>query len=106
LAGIDSSITDPQAVTTSRPPSPTTVARPASRNSTSLLKNQKTKNSSNKIKDCTSIVGSIAKLIDSISTNTDEGEDGNVAKRMNILMMWQLDSMDRRMCVCVNLVSS
>ena len=37
------------------------------------------------------------KLIDSISTNADEGEEANVAKRMNILMMRQLDSMDRRM---------
>jgi hypothetical protein len=78
LAGIDSSITDPQAgvLMTSRPPSRTTVARPASRNSTSSSKNQKTKNSSNKNKDRTSIAGSIAKLIDSISTNTkDEGEE-------------------------------
>jgi hypothetical protein len=68
LARIDSSITDPPAVTTSRPPSRTTAARPASRNSTSSLKNQKTKNSSNKHKDRTSIAGSIAKLIDSLST--------------------------------------
>ena len=97
LARIYSSITDPLAVTTSRPPSRTAAARPASHNSTSSLKNQKTKNSSNKNKDRTSIVGSIAKLIDSLSTNTDEGEDVNVAKRMNILMMRQLDSMDRRM---------
>jgi hypothetical protein len=82
---------------TSRPPSRTTAARPASCNSTSSLKNQKTKNSSNKNKDRTSIAGLIAKLIDSLSTNTDEGEDGNVAKTMNILMMRQLDSMDRRM---------
>ena len=44
LARIDSSITDPLAVTTSRPPSHTAAARPASRNSTSSLKNQKTKN--------------------------------------------------------------
>ncbi len=98
MVGINLSITDPQAVlTTSRPLSRTTAARPASRNSTSPLKNQKTKNSSNKNKDCTSIAGSIAKLIDSISTNTNEGEEANVAKRMNILMMWQLDLMDRRM---------
>ncbi len=37
------------------------------------------------------------KLINSISMNADEGEEANVAKRMNILMMRQLDSMDRRM---------
>ena len=63
------------------------------------MKNQKTKNSSNKNKDRTSIAGSIAKLIDSLSMNidTDEGEDANVAKRMNMLMMRQLDLMDRRM---------
>ena len=80
FARINSSITDPLAVMTSRPPSRTAAARPASRNSTSLLKNQKTKNSSNKNKDRTSIAGSIAKLIDSLSTNTDEGEDVNVVK--------------------------
>ncbi len=63
------------------------------------MKNQKTKNSSNKNKDRTSIAGSIAKLIDSLSMNidTDEGEDANVAKRMNMLMMRQLDLMDRTM---------
>ena len=62
-------------------------------------KNQKTKNSSNKNRDRTSIAGSISKLIDSLSTNTntEEWEDVNVAKRMNILMMRQMDSMDRRM---------
>jgi hypothetical protein len=81
----------------SRPPSRTTAARPASRNSTSLSKNQKTKNSSNKNKDHTSIAGLIAKPIDLISTNANEGEEANVAKRMNILMMRQLDSVDRRM---------
>ena len=97
LARIDLSITDPLAVTTSRPPSRTAAARPASRKSTSSLKNQKTKNSLNKNKDRTSIAGLIAKLIDSFSTNSDKGEDVNVAKRMNILMMRQLDSMDRRM---------
>jgi hypothetical protein len=98
LAGIGSSITDQQAEqTTSRPPSRTTAARPASRNSTSSSKNQKTQNSSNKNKDRTSIAGSIAKLINLISTNADKGEEANVAKRMNILMMWQLDSMDMRM---------
>ena len=37
------------------------------------------------------------KLINSISMNADEGEEANVAKRMNILMMRQLDSVDRRM---------
>jgi hypothetical protein len=73
------------------------VARPVSHNSNSSLKNQKTKNLWNKSKDRTSIAGSIAKLIDSISTNTDKGEDANVAKRMNTLMMRQLDLMDRRM---------
>jgi hypothetical protein len=80
-----------------RPPSCTTAARPASRNSTSLLKNQKTKNSLNKHKGHTSIAGSILKLINLLSTNTSKGEDANVAKRMNILMMRQLDSLDRRM---------
>jgi len=83
LARIDSlSTTDPPAVTTSRPPSRTTGAKPESHNSTSLLKNQKTKNSLNKNKDRTSIAGSIAKLDDSLSTNTDKGEDVIVAKRM------------------------
>jgi hypothetical protein len=101
LAQIDSSImTDPPAVTTYRPPSRTTAARPASRNSTSSLKNHKTKNSSNKNKYRTSIAGSIVKLINSLSMNSDEGENANVAKRMNILMMQQLDSMDRRMERC------
>ena len=70
-----------------------TVARPPK-------KNQKTKNSSNKNRDRTSIAGSISKLINSLSTNTDEGKNVNVAKRMNILMMRQLDSMDRRMAMC------
>jgi hypothetical protein len=55
------------------------------------------KNSLNKNKDCTSIAGSIAKLINLLNTNTDEEEDANVDKRMNILMMRQLDLMDRRM---------
>ena len=97
MARIKLVITDPPTeTTTSRPPSRTAAARPASRNS-SLSKNQKTKNSSNKNKDHTSIAGSIVKLIDSLATNTDEGGDANVAKRMNILMMRQLDSMDRRM---------
>ena len=83
LAWIDSlSTTDPPAVTTSRPPSCTTGAKPESRNSTSLLKNQKTKNSSNKNIDRTSIAGSIAKLVDLLSKNTDKGEDVIVAKRM------------------------
>jgi len=94
LAGIlDLSMTDTPGDTLNfpRPPScsSSTAARPA--------KNQKTKNSSNKNRDRTSIVGSISKLIDSLSTNTNEGEDVNVAKRMNILMMRQLDLMDRRM---------
>ncbi len=97
LAGINSSITDPQVVTTSRPPSRTTATRPASSSSTSSLKNQKTKNLSNKNKDPTSFAGLIAKLIDLISTSTDEVEQANVDKRMNILMMRQLDLMDRRM---------
>ena len=90
---LDSSMTDTPGDTLNFPRplscSSSTVARPP--------KNQKTKNSSNKNRDRTSIAGSISKLIDSLSTNTDKGEDVNVAKRMNILMMRQLDSMERRM---------
>jgi hypothetical protein len=99
LAGINSSTTAPLAATTSRPESRTVAARSESRNTSSSTrcKNQKTKNSLNLNKDCTSIVGLIAKLIDLLITNTNKGEDGNVAKRMNILMIRQLDSMDRRM---------
>jgi hypothetical protein len=93
---LDSSMTDTPGDTLNipRPPSrsSSTVARPP--------KNQKTKNSSNKNRDCTSIAGLILMLINSLSTNTDEGENVNVAKRMNILMMRQLDSMDRRMAMC------
>jgi hypothetical protein len=92
---LDSSMTDTPGDTLNFP-------RPLSRTSSTVArppKNQKTKNSSNKNRDRTSIAGSISKLIDSLSTNTntEEWEDVNVAKRMNILMMRQMDSMDRRM---------
>ena len=98
LTGIDTTITTRATPAEKMPQSLTAAARPESRNSTSATrkKNQKTKNSSNKNKDRTSIAGSISKLIDSLSSNTDDGE-ANVGKRMNMMMMQQLDSMDRRM---------
>jgi hypothetical protein len=65
---LDSSMTDTPGDTSNFPRplscSSSTVARPP--------KNQTTKNSSNKNRDRTSIAGSILKLIDSLSTNTDE----------------------------------
>ena len=94
LAGIlDSSMTETPGDTLNFPRPPSHSSSTAARS----VKNQKIKNSSNKKRDRTSITGSISKLIDLLSTNTKEGEDVNVAKRMNILMMRQLDLMDRRM---------
>ncbi len=52
-----------------------------------LMKAQKTKNSSNKIKECTSIARAIVKLV-------ERQESGGMAASMSMMLMRQLDAMN------------
>ncbi len=57
------------------------------------MKGQKTKNSSNKNKERTSIAGAIVKLIE----KQDSGENAGVTATMTMMMMRQLEAMNKSM---------
>jgi hypothetical protein len=59
----------------------------------SLAKADKTKNSSNKSKERTSIAGSIAKMIDRI----DSSSNSTLMANMNMMLMWQMEEINRGM---------
>ncbi len=60
---------------------------------TSSMKTQKSNNTSNKLKEHKSITGVIVQLIDGMK----EGSHNDMSARMNMLLMRQMDAMDRQM---------
>jgi hypothetical protein len=59
----------------------------------SLAKAAKTKNSSNKKKERTSIAGTIVKMMERI----DSSSNSTMTTNMNMMMMWQMEEMNRGM---------
>jgi hypothetical protein len=68
------------------------AARPALRKVESSIKAQKTKNLSNKHKECTSIVGAIVKLIEQ-----GQGSSSSMGATMNMTLMGQMECINKSM---------
>jgi len=65
----------------------------------SLAKSEKTKNSSNKSKERTSIAGTIVKMLERMDSSSGGGlgGSGDMAAAMNMMMLRQMDAMNRSM---------
>lgn len=69
-------------------------AKDALARASSYIKAQKTKNSSNKNKERTSVAGTIAKMLDRMDSSTNESA---MTAQMNMMMMRQLEEMNASM---------